>query len=162
MRLHDNDNFLDVRRVWHNGRVVRDDNMVTTWNSWQTSEHIAYDNWQTSLHNKLWALNRDLDLLQVGLLNVDGYYDPLLGLFDKGAIEGFIKQDCKDIIVSAPTAHELLTKMEVKWLCWLIVYYRALFLYFSIFPHWWAQWVNICTWTIFFIMFRTTLVHTRR
>uniref|UniRef100_J3L3D1 Cytokinin riboside 5'-monophosphate phosphoribohydrolase n=1 Tax=Oryza brachyantha TaxID=4533 RepID=J3L3D1_ORYBR len=48
----------------------------------------------------------------VGLLNVDGYYDPLLALFDKGAAEGFIKSDCRQIIVSAPTAHELLTKME--------------------------------------------------
>lgn len=48
----------------------------------------------------------------VGLLNVDGYYDPLLALFDKGAAEGFIKADCRQIIVSAPTAHELLTKME--------------------------------------------------
>ncbi|KAL6614648.1 hypothetical protein ACP70R_036918 [Stipagrostis hirtigluma subsp. patula] len=48
----------------------------------------------------------------VGLLNVDGYYDPLLALFDKGAAEGFIKQDCRDIIVSAPTAHDLLNKME--------------------------------------------------
>lgn len=48
------------------------------------------------------------------MLNVDGYYDPLLTLFDKGATEGFIKQDCRDIIVSAPTAHELLKKMEVK------------------------------------------------
>ncbi|XP_044340939.1 probable cytokinin riboside 5'-monophosphate phosphoribohydrolase LOGL1 isoform X1 [Triticum aestivum] len=48
----------------------------------------------------------------VGLLNVDGYYDPLLALFDKGAAEGFIKADCRQIIVSAPTADELLTKME--------------------------------------------------
>jgi predicted Rossmann-fold nucleotide-binding protein len=55
-----------------------------------------------------------LDILQVGLLNVDGYYNPLLMLFDKGAAEGFIKLDCRDIIVSAPTAHELLEKMEVK------------------------------------------------
>jgi predicted Rossmann-fold nucleotide-binding protein len=45
---------------------------------------------------------------------VDGYYDPLLALFDKGAAEGFIKADCRQIIVSAPTAHELLTKMEVN------------------------------------------------
>jgi cytokinin riboside 5'-monophosphate phosphoribohydrolase len=44
---------------------------------------------------------------------VDGYYDPLLSLFDKGATEGFINQDCKQIFVSAPTARELLTKMEV-------------------------------------------------
>lgn len=47
------------------------------------------------------------------MLNVDGYYDPLLMLFDRGATEGFIKLDCRDIIVSAPTAHELLKKMEV-------------------------------------------------
>lgn len=52
-------------------------------------------------------------LFQVGLLNVDGYYDPLLALFDKGATEGFINPDCKQIFVSAPTASELLTKMEV-------------------------------------------------
>jgi predicted Rossmann-fold nucleotide-binding protein len=55
-----------------------------------------------------------IDLQQVGLLNVDGYYDPLLALFDKGAAEGFIKADCRQIIVSAPTADELLTKMEVS------------------------------------------------
>ncbi|KAJ1263848.1 hypothetical protein BS78_09G218500 [Paspalum vaginatum] len=48
----------------------------------------------------------------VGLLNVDGYYDPLLALFEKGAAEGFINPDCKQIFVSAPTAGELLTKME--------------------------------------------------
>ncbi|KAL5202157.1 hypothetical protein ABZP36_013109 [Zizania latifolia] len=48
----------------------------------------------------------------VGLLNVDGYYDPLLALFDKGQTEGFINPDCGQIFVSAPTASELLTKME--------------------------------------------------
>ncbi|XP_062232015.1 probable cytokinin riboside 5'-monophosphate phosphoribohydrolase LOGL7 [Phragmites australis] len=48
----------------------------------------------------------------VGLLNVDGYYDPLLALFEKGATEGFINPDCRQIFVSAPTASELLTKME--------------------------------------------------
>ncbi|AQK88086.1 Cytokinin riboside 5'-monophosphate phosphoribohydrolase LOG8 [Zea mays] len=48
----------------------------------------------------------------VGLLNVDGYYDPLLALFEKGAAEGFISTDCSQIFVSAPTASELLTKME--------------------------------------------------
>jgi predicted Rossmann-fold nucleotide-binding protein len=47
------------------------------------------------------------------LLNVDGYYDPLLALFEKGAAEGFINPDCSQIFVSAPTASELLTKMEV-------------------------------------------------
>ncbi|RLM97707.1 lysine decarboxylase-like protein [Panicum miliaceum] len=48
----------------------------------------------------------------VGLLNVDGYYDPLIALFEKGATEGFINPDCRQIFVAAPTASELLTKME--------------------------------------------------
>uniref|UniRef100_A0A452ZPZ9 Cytokinin riboside 5'-monophosphate phosphoribohydrolase n=1 Tax=Aegilops tauschii subsp. strangulata TaxID=200361 RepID=A0A452ZPZ9_AEGTS len=56
---------------------------------------------QLGIHNK-----------PVGLLNVDGYYDTLLALFDKGAREGFINADCRHILVSAPTAAELLTKME--------------------------------------------------
>lgn len=48
----------------------------------------------------------------VGLLNVDGYYDLLLNLFDKGVEEGFIKPSARHIVISAPTAKELLTKME--------------------------------------------------
>ncbi|KNA14979.1 hypothetical protein SOVF_102370 [Spinacia oleracea] len=48
----------------------------------------------------------------VGLLNVDGYYDCLLQLFDNGVKEGFIKQGARDIVVSARSAEELLTKME--------------------------------------------------
>ncbi|CAA0821291.1 Cytokinin riboside 5-monophosphate phosphoribohydrolase LOG8 [Striga hermonthica] len=48
----------------------------------------------------------------VGLLNVDGYYNALLTLFDKGVEEGFIKPIARQIVLSAPTANELLTKME--------------------------------------------------
>ncbi|KAB2080030.1 hypothetical protein ES319_A05G042300v1 [Gossypium barbadense] len=48
----------------------------------------------------------------VGLLNVDGYYNNLLALFDNGVEEGFIKPGARHIIVSAPTANELLEKME--------------------------------------------------
>ncbi|XP_022865390.1 cytokinin riboside 5'-monophosphate phosphoribohydrolase LOG8-like isoform X2 [Olea europaea var. sylvestris] len=48
----------------------------------------------------------------VGLLNVDGYYNSLLTLFDKGVEEGFIKPGARDIVLSAPSANELLTKME--------------------------------------------------
>lgn len=50
---------------------------------------------------------------QVGLLNVDGYYDSLLALFDKGVEEGFIEDSARKILVSANTAEELLKKMEV-------------------------------------------------
>lgn len=48
----------------------------------------------------------------VGLLNVDGYYNSLLTLFDNGVEEGFIKPGARHIVVSAPTARELLSKME--------------------------------------------------
>lgn len=49
----------------------------------------------------------------VGLLNVDGYYNCLLALFDNGVEQGFIKPGARDIVVSAPTAKELMEKMEL-------------------------------------------------
>ncbi|CAH1440458.1 unnamed protein product [Lactuca virosa] len=48
----------------------------------------------------------------VGLLNVDGYYDSLLALFDKGVEEGFIEVSERKIMVSAITAQDLITKLE--------------------------------------------------
>lgn len=44
---------------------------------------------------------------------MDGYYNSLLGLFDNGVKEGFIKPGAREIVLSAPTARELLEKMEV-------------------------------------------------
>ncbi|KAL5219349.1 hypothetical protein ABZP36_020033 [Zizania latifolia] len=55
---------------------------------------------QLGIHNK-----------PVGLLNVDGYYNSLLSLFDKGVEEGFIDAAARDIFVLADTAAELLTKL---------------------------------------------------
>lgn len=52
--------------------------------------------------------------MQVGLLNVDGYYDSLLHLFDTGVHQGFIEDSARHIVVSAETAAELLRKMEVR------------------------------------------------
>ncbi|XP_062221069.1 probable cytokinin riboside 5'-monophosphate phosphoribohydrolase LOGL2 [Phragmites australis] len=48
----------------------------------------------------------------VGLLNVDGYYDPLLSFIDKAVEEGFIKPTGRRIIVLAPTPKELIEKLE--------------------------------------------------
>nr|XP_043612855.1 probable cytokinin riboside 5'-monophosphate phosphoribohydrolase LOGL10 isoform X1 [Erigeron canadensis] len=48
----------------------------------------------------------------VGLLNVDGYYNSLLSFIDKAVDEGFITPIARRIIVSAPTAQELLSKLE--------------------------------------------------
>ncbi|CAO2817752.1 unnamed protein product [Amaranthus hypochondriacus] len=48
----------------------------------------------------------------VGLLNVDGYYNSLLSFIDKAVDEGFVTPAARNIIVSAPTAHELMSKLE--------------------------------------------------
>lgn len=56
----------------------------------------------------------------VGLLNVDGYYDSLLALFDKGVEDGFIEGSARHIVVSANTPQELIKKMEVPWVTLLI------------------------------------------
>lgn len=49
----------------------------------------------------------------MGLLNVDGYFNSLLTLFDKGVEEGFIDNSARHIVVIADTAEELIKKMEV-------------------------------------------------
>lgn len=51
---------------------------------------------------------------QVGLLNVDGYYNSLLSFIDKAVDEGFITPTARHIIISAQNAHELLSKLEVR------------------------------------------------
>uniref|UniRef100_A0A0E0MYP1 Cytokinin riboside 5'-monophosphate phosphoribohydrolase n=2 Tax=Oryza TaxID=4527 RepID=A0A0E0MYP1_ORYRU len=48
----------------------------------------------------------------VGLLNVDGFYDPFLSFIDMAVSEGFIAEDARRIIISAPTARELVLKLE--------------------------------------------------
>lgn len=51
--------------------------------------------------------------MQVGLLNVDGYYNSLLSFIDKAVDEGFIDPAARHIIVSAQTAQELMCNLEV-------------------------------------------------
>ncbi|GAB2285996.1 Cytokinin riboside 5'-monophosphate phosphoribohydrolase log8, partial [Dionaea muscipula] len=48
----------------------------------------------------------------VGILNVDGYYNSLLQLFDIGVKEGFIRPSARQIIISAPNTRELLAELE--------------------------------------------------
>nr|AAT44296.1 hypothetical protein [Oryza sativa Japonica Group]AAT58824.1 hypothetical protein [Oryza sativa Japonica Group] len=48
----------------------------------------------------------------VGLLNVDGFYNPLLSFIDLAVNEGFITEEARRIIISAPTAKELVMKLE--------------------------------------------------
>ncbi|KAJ0616537.1 putative LOG family protein [Helianthus annuus] len=48
----------------------------------------------------------------VGLLNVEGYYNSLLSFIDKAVDEGFISPIARRIIVSAPTAKQLVRQLE--------------------------------------------------
>ncbi|KAF9597765.1 hypothetical protein IFM89_021519 [Coptis chinensis] len=48
----------------------------------------------------------------VGLLNVEGYYNSLLSFIDKAVDEGFISPSARRIIVSAPTAKQLVRELE--------------------------------------------------
>ncbi|KAL8517644.1 hypothetical protein ACS0TY_015761 [Phlomoides rotata] len=48
----------------------------------------------------------------VGLLNVDGFYNSLLSFLDKAVDEGFISPIARRIVVSAPTAKQLVRELE--------------------------------------------------
>ncbi|KAH1123111.1 hypothetical protein J1N35_006271 [Gossypium stocksii] len=48
----------------------------------------------------------------VGLLNVDGFYNSLLCFIDKAVDEGFISPIARRIIVSAPSAKQLVRQLE--------------------------------------------------
>lgn len=60
--------------------------------------------------------------LKVGLLNVEGYYNSLLSFIDKAVEEGFITPNARHIIVSAPSAKELVKKLEVPFLFYFFLY----------------------------------------
>ncbi|XP_029126305.1 cytokinin riboside 5'-monophosphate phosphoribohydrolase LOG1 isoform X1 [Cajanus cajan] len=59
-----------------------------------------------------WAQLGIHDKPQVGLLNVDGYYNSLLSFMDNAVHEGFITPAARHIIVSAQTAQDLMSKLE--------------------------------------------------
>jgi uncharacterized protein (TIGR00730 family) len=58
-----------------------------------------------------------------GLLNVRGFYDPLLALFDRAMADGFIKPSNRELVVSQATPSALLdalarplASLEPKWI----------------------------------------------
>ncbi|MDQ2681053.1 MAG: TIGR00730 family Rossman fold protein [Candidatus Eremiobacteraeota bacterium] len=55
---------------------------------------------QLKIHNK-----------PVGLLNVNGYYDELLALFDKAVREGFVSKSNRALVLSASSLERLITLM---------------------------------------------------
>ena len=57
---------------------------------------------QLGIHNK-----------PVGLLNVDGYYDDLLALYDRMERDGFVRAQTRRLVTVAPTIEELLAVLLV-------------------------------------------------
>jgi uncharacterized protein (TIGR00730 family) len=47
-----------------------------------------------------------------GLLNVKGYYDPLLGMFDRAVTEGFLKPENRQLVVSGEDPAELVRALR--------------------------------------------------
>jgi uncharacterized protein (TIGR00730 family) len=47
-----------------------------------------------------------------GLLNVEGYYDFLLSMFDHAVREGFLKSEHRDLVVSAEAPAELVARLR--------------------------------------------------
>ena len=47
-----------------------------------------------------------------GLLNVAGYYDPLLEMFDHAVAEGFLKPENRELVLASPNCRELLEIMQ--------------------------------------------------
>jgi uncharacterized protein (TIGR00730 family) len=47
-----------------------------------------------------------------GVLNVEGYYDPLLELFDRAVREGFLRGENRKLVLEDHNPEELLRKME--------------------------------------------------
>lgn len=48
----------------------------------------------------------------IGLLNVDGYYDHLLALYERMRHEGFVKETTRPLFISAPEISELLALLR--------------------------------------------------
>ena len=47
----------------------------------------------------------------MGLLNVNGFYDPLLAMFDKAVAEGFLRQQNRDMALAATDIENLIDTM---------------------------------------------------
>jgi len=50
-----------------------------------------------------------------GLLNVAGYFDPLIAMFDRAVAEGFVSPDNRRIVLEANAADDIVTRLN-EWL----------------------------------------------
>jgi uncharacterized protein (TIGR00730 family) len=50
----------------------------------------------------------------IGLVNVEGFFDPVLELMDHAIREGFVRPEQRQLLVSSPSPKELLQMIRVE------------------------------------------------
>jgi len=71
----------------------------------------GYGTFEELLEAITW-LQLGLSLKPVGLLNIRGYYDPLLKQFDRARSEGFIRPEFGDLVVSSTLVNDLIPSLQ--------------------------------------------------
>lgn len=59
-------------------------------------------------------LQLGLQCKPVGVLNVDGFFDPLLAFFDRAASQGFIRAEHRQLVVAEASIEPLLRQLEQR------------------------------------------------
>lgn len=79
------------------------DSIIAMPGGWGTMEELfEMMTWaQLGLHNK-----------PIGILNVNGFYDPFLALVDKMVADGFLRAEFCEMLLVSSKVEELITKMQ--------------------------------------------------
>ncbi len=71
----------------------------------------GYGTWEEWIEALTWS-QLGLQNKACGILNIDGYYNPLLALADRALSEGFLKQVHRDLLIEDTGAASLLEKLR--------------------------------------------------
>jgi uncharacterized protein (TIGR00730 family) len=71
----------------------------------------GYGTWEEFIEGLTWS-QLGFQKKACGVLNVNGYYDPLLALADRAVVEGFLKQVHRDLLIEDTQAGALLQKLK--------------------------------------------------
>jgi uncharacterized protein (TIGR00730 family) len=71
----------------------------------------GFGTWEEFFEVLTWSL-LGIQRKACGLLNVDGYYDPLLGMADRALSEGFVREVNRDLLLSDTDPERLLDRLS--------------------------------------------------
>jgi uncharacterized protein (TIGR00730 family) len=70
----------------------------------------GYGTWEELLEVLTWS-QLGIQRKACGILNTNGYYDPLLAMADKAVAEGFLRDISRDLLLSDPNPERLLDRL---------------------------------------------------